>query len=162
MAPLTADYVLDIAKQCIQTTEYCFLMTFNDQAGRIDTRLMQPFPPTDDLTIWFGASPRSRKVAQIRQHNQVTLGYQARAEPAYVMLAGTAQIEEDLALRRHYWRDDWLPFFPAGPEGDDYVLINVIPTRIEMMHFVYELAPDPYGLKPVVLVRVGAGWSLEA
>jgi general stress protein 26 len=163
MAQLTAEYVHNIARQCIGATDYCFMITLNEQLDQAaDARLMQPFAPEADLTIWFGASPRSRKVAQIQQHNQITVCYQNPTEPAYVTLLGTAHLEDDLALRQHYWRDDWLPFFPAGPTGDDYLLIKFVPTRIEVMHFAHEVAPDPYGLKPVTLVCAGDNWQIEA
>lgn len=163
MAQLTTEYVYNVARQCIVATDYCFLITLSEQLDQAaDARLMQPFAPEADLTIWFGASRQSRKVAQIRQHNQITVCYQALTEPAYVTLIGTAYLEDDLALRQHYWRDDWLPFFPAGPTGADYLLIKFVPARIEVMHFAHEVAPDPYGLKPVTLLRAGDNWQIEA
>ena len=48
-------------------------------------------------------------------------------------------------------------FWPAGPEGDDYVLIKFTPFRIELMSIYRNVVPDPR-LQPAVLVRDGEEW----
>jgi len=157
---LTPGVVFEVAQMTIQAADYSFLITLNP-AGYASSRLMQHFPPEADLTIWFGASPVSRKVREIQHNPRATVSFLPATEPAYVTLVGTAQIETDLALRQRYWRDDWIAFWPAGAQGDDYVLIKFVPTRIEVMNFTQEVAPDPYGLKPATLIWNGTAWDFE-
>lgn len=156
-APMTAERLLAVARETIRAAEYCFLIT-QDRSGQVSTRLMQPFDPEPDLTIWMGASPKSRKVRQIREDGRATLAYQDKASNAYAVLSGSAAIVDDPAQRRHYWREGWEAFFKQGPEGEDYVLIRFTPNRIELMNFAQEVAPEPYGLRPAVLLRQGEGW----
>lgn len=154
---LKAESLLQTAKGIMRSTRFCFLITKN-AAGQVNARLMQPFKPEEDLTIYFATSPRSRKVYEIRGENQVTVAYEANT--AYVALVGSARSRSDLNLRRKYWREEWASFFPAGPEGNDYIIIQFTPYRIELMSFDENVAPPPYGLKPAVLIRDGDSWAV--
>jgi general stress protein 26 len=129
-------------------------------SGTIQARLMQPFDPEADLTIWFGTSPTARKVKAIQEQPQVSLGYADVQNGAYVTLTGCASIETDQAQRQQYWRETFAAFWPAGPASADYVLIKVVPTRIELMHIAQGVAPVPFGLRPVVLIRIDGAWVI--
>jgi general stress protein 26 len=157
---MTVEQLFEVVRTTVASAEYCFLTTLN-QHGEMHTRLMQPFPLEDDLSIWFGTSPRARKVQDIRSNSHAAVAYQPSLEPAYVSFIGAGRFDDDLDRRRHYWYEDWLTFFPAGPAGDDYALIKFVPWRIEVMNFAQQVAPSPFGLKPAVLVREGEAWSVE-
>jgi general stress protein 26 len=154
------EYLLEVAKATIRATSYYFLITLGD-TGQAHARLMQPFAPKEDLTIWSGASPKSRKIRDIRQDRQVTLAFHDPADTAYVALVGSAQVEDDLNERLQRWREEWGAFFPAGPAGDDYGLIHCIPWCIELMNLARHVHPDPFGLRHAVLVRPGVSWVVE-
>ena len=141
----------------MRSAEYCFLITLSE-SGEPHARLVQPFEPEQDLTIWVGTWKESRKVGEIQKDNRVTLAFHDKEDTAYVTLLGSAQLEKDIKKRRKYWRRDWIGFLPKGPEGDDYVLIRFIPSRIELMNFGRGILPKPYGLRPAVLVRSGESW----
>jgi general stress protein 26 len=147
------------ARAIIQSNKYCMLMT-HAPTGAINARLMQPFPPDHDLTLWFGTSPRSGKVRDLRANPHATVVYQDNARVAYVTLQGTARLENDLNLRKNHWFEGWKLFWPDGPEGDDYILIRFMPEQIEIMNFAENIAPPPYGLMPAVLTRRGDQWVL--
>ncbi len=153
---MAADTWLNIAKRTIEGIDYCTLVTLGD-SGWANSRLMHPFKPEADWTIWFGASPRSRKVRDIEANPQVTVTYQDREEHAYVTLLGQARVVRDIEMRRKYWRAEWAIFWPEGPGSDDYVLIQFIPSCIELMNLSRRVAPGPR-TQPAVLVREGDGW----
>ena len=159
--PKTPEQLLDLTRATIHAAQFCFLIT-QDETGRSSARLMQPFDPEPDLTLWFGASPHSRKVREIQRDERVTLGFAHAADGAYVTLSGSASLVTDIALRQRYWRDAFTAFWPAGPAGDNYLLIQFIPNRIEIMHLTQEVAPEPFGLLPARLDRTQAGWVLVA
>lgn len=150
--------ILNVTKAMVEEAEFSFLITQNE-SGAADTRLMQHYDPEEGLIIWFGASPRSRKVGQIRADDRAAVALQQADKPAYVVLQGRAYLDDDLDRRQKYWREDWTAFFPDGPTGDDYILIKFVPARLELMHFAQEIAPEPYGLKPAVLIRTADGWE---
>lgn len=155
---MTPEQCCAMARDMITATSYCFLITLSE-AGQIEARMMQHFAPDEKLVIWFGSSPKSRKVRMLQHHDQAVVAVGASTEPAYVTLYGSASIEEDISLRQRYWREDWLVFFPDGPAGANYVLIRFVPQRIEMINFAQNIAPAPFGLMPAVLVRVGESWQ---
>jgi general stress protein 26 len=159
MEAMTAERLLAVTRATIEAAEYCFLIT-RGAAGQANARLMMPFPAEEDLTIWMGASPGSRKVRELQADDRTTLGYPLAQDGAYVTLLGTASIERDLDLRKQYWRRRFVQFWPEGPESDDYALIKFLPSRIELMNVALEVAPDPDGLRFAVLVRDGAAWAV--
>ncbi len=161
MTELTAERILSVARASMLAAQNCFLITVT-AAGRPAARMMLPFEAEDDLTVWLAASPSSRKVAEIRSDDRVALAYAHDEEGAYVTLLGTATIHDGLELRKRYWRRRFIRFWPEGPNGDDYVLIKVIPTRLEMLNDTHGITPDPYCLRAAVLVRRGDDWLLEA
>jgi general stress protein 26 len=82
------------AREIMKTARYCALITL-DSAGRPDARTMDPFPPDEQMIIWLGTNPRSRKVAEIRRNHRVTIYYFDREDQAYVTISGLARIVQD-------------------------------------------------------------------
>lgn len=156
---MSTEPLLTVVRETLLTTDYCFFITLNEFGGA-DTRLMQPFPADEDLTIWFVTAPDSRKVRHLKRDNRVTLAFLDRSETAYVTLSGLATMEADPEERQRHWRSNWTAFFPDDPTGGEYTLLKFVPHRIEVMNFARELAPAPFGLLPVVLVRDDAGWQV--
>lgn len=46
-------------------------------------------------------------------------------------------------------------------EPPQYVLIQVVPSRLEVMSVARQVTPAPFGLCPAVLVRRGDAWVME-
>ena len=157
---MTSAQVLTVLQEVLAQVEFCFLVTL-DPSGYPSARLMQPFTPTAEMTIWLGTSPASRKVRDIRRDPRVTLAFHSVPAVAYVTLQGRADVVDDLEGRRQHWREDWRAFFPDGPTGEDYVLLRVVPSRLEMLHVTQHITPEPFGLCPAVLLRVGEQWELS-
>jgi general stress protein 26 len=159
MNPPSIPDLLNLARVVMEGAEFCFLVTHSRQ-GEMHARLMQPFLPEDDLSVWFGASRNSRKVHEIEANQLVTLTYHFQAENAYVSVQGAATFSDDLSLRNRYWRKEWIKFWPGGPEQDDYSLIQVKPYQIEIMDFKRGVAPAPYGLRPLILTKELDAWVI--
>ncbi len=153
---MTAEDWLEVARITIEAKDYCFFITLSE-SGHANARLMQPFKPDEDFIIWFGTSPRSRKVREIEVNDQVAVTYENAGDHAYVTLLGRAHVERGLDARHNYWREEWARFWPAGPEDEDYVLIKFTPSRIELMSIYRHVVPDPR-MQPAVLVREGEAW----
>ncbi len=151
------EQLLQVTRTTMRAAEFCFLITLSE-SGAPNARLMEPFEPRKDLSLWFGSSPRSRKVAEIQRDARISVAFGHAADAAYVTLSGLAEVVDDIRERKRHWREEWAVFWPSGPAGDDYVLIKFVPSRIEVMNFARKVAPQPYGLRPAVLVRTGGAW----
>ena len=157
---LTVAHLLDVTREIMDKARFCFFITVTG-TSQASARLMQPFPPEDDLTVWIGTSPETRKIPEIQANSCVTLAYQLGGT-AYVTLRGVAHIVDDTETRIAHWNDGWDMFFSGGASGSNYVMLKFQPAHIEVMSFDHNVHPDPYGLKPAVLRRDDTGWTLEA
>jgi general stress protein 26 len=159
MQRMTLEDALATLRRMLKESEYCFFLT-HGEGGEIQARLMQPFTPEPDLTLWFGAAPNSRKVKEIKKNANGTISIMNPKNAGYASFVGTLTVVNDASKKAQYWRADWTDLYPGGPDADDYVLIKFTPVRIEMMDFFNETQGRPYALKPVGLEKGGSGWKL--
>ena len=151
------EQMLSIARAIMKEADYCFFMS-HGESGEINARLMHPFEPDGEFNIWLGASPNSRKVREILRQNKVTLAFINPRSTAYVTMVGTAGLDSTAELKRKYWRSYWSDMYPGGPDTNEYVLIKVVPERLEFMNFANAALPQPFGLKPNGLQRKDGAW----
>ncbi|WP_261574178.1 pyridoxamine 5'-phosphate oxidase family protein [Frankia gtarii] len=164
---------LAAARALLRGNPYGFLTTLGaaarrDASGQVaydgavpHARLVQHLAVTDDLTVWIGTSPRSRKVADLAANpdSRVAYAVEDRAAFAYLSISATVTVVDDERERAAKWEEGLAAFFPAGPLGDDFVLLRLDPRRLELMDFSRRLHPDPFGLVPVVVERRAGIWT---
>ena len=127
---LDRESLLATARAIIKTARYCALITL-DSNGRPHARTMDPFPPEENMVVWLGTNSKSRKVAEIRKNQGVTLYYFVPQDQAYVTIAGRARIVSDASEKTRHWKDEWKDFYPDARKN--YLLIAVIPERLEVI-----------------------------
>lgn len=127
---LSRETLLATAREIMGSARYCALIT-RDSRGRAHARTMDPFPPDENMLVWFGTNPKSRKVAEIRRHNRVTLYYFDREGAAYVTISGVARLVNDPEEKAGRWKDEWKTFYPDREQG--YLLIAVTPQELEIV-----------------------------
>ena len=132
-APVTArDAVIAAALEIMSAQTYCAIVTL-DESGRPQVRTMNPFPPEDDLTVWFATNSRSRKVREIRSHPQVCLYYADHKESTgSVVIAGRAVLVDEMSEKLKRKRDYWDESFP---DWKHLLLIKVVPERLEVLNY---------------------------
>ena len=135
---LRSKYII-AAKEIMTNTGNCALITL-DKEGRPRVRVMDPFAPEEDLTVWFGTNPKSRKVDQIKNDPRVTLYYFDRDAVGYVMIHGTAHLINDIKEKEHRWKDNWDAFYPN--KNEDYILIKVSPNWMEIVSYKHGIMGD--------------------
>ncbi|MDA0708637.1 MAG: pyridoxamine 5'-phosphate oxidase family protein [bacterium] len=154
---MTLEYLLDICRTTMQSAKFCTVIT--QGADRMNARILQPFDPEMDWTIWFGTHPDSRKIADLRRNPSLTVLYYDTQDIGYITLLGKAEVIETAELRQKYWNPNWQNYFPRGPE-EGYILIKFAPDQMELLSFGHKVAPEPFGLKPAVLKRQMDTWIL--
>jgi len=127
---LSKTTLIKAAKEIMISTGTCALIT-QDENGISRVRTMDPFPPEKELTIWFGTNPKSRKIAQIKNNNKVTIYYRDKDDSGYVMLHGEAEIVKNQTAKNNYWKETWKSFYPNKKES--YLLIKVTPIWMEIV-----------------------------
>ena len=142
--------ILAAARDVMETARYSTLVTIGPD-GQPQARIVDPFAPDSALTIWIGTRPVTRKAADIRRDPRVTLLYFNAPALEYVTVLGTATLVTDSAARAQHWKAEWAAFYPGGPGSDEYLLIRVRPTRLEVVSPRHGLGHDPRTWRPVIL-----------
>jgi general stress protein 26 len=127
---LSRETLIATAREIMGSARYCALITL-DSKGRAHARTMDPFPPDENMLVWFGTNPKSRKVAEIRRNRRVTLYYFDREGAAYVTISGVARLVNDPKEKAGRWKDEWKAFYPDREQG--YLLIAVTPQELEIV-----------------------------
>lgn len=141
--------ILEAARELMVKARYCGLITLAG-GGQPQARLVDPFAPEDDFTVWIATNPVTRKVKEIRDDARVTLLYVDGAE-GYVTVIGKATLVSDPAEKARRWKDDWLPFYKDKNRGDDYLLIRVAPSRVEVVSYAHGVLNDPQTWRPMAV-----------
>ena len=119
--------------------------------GSPQARIMDAFPPESDLTVWMGTNRGTRKVDEIRADPKATLIYFDPANPGYATLIGTARLVDDPAEKRARFKDAWADYYPGGAAAADYLLIEFVPRRLEVVSVKHNIASDPLAWKPAIV-----------
>ncbi len=141
--------LISAAREIIAEAGTCALITL-DEKDLPMVRLMDPFIPENDFTVWFGTNPKSRKVKQIRNNPNVTLYYVDSDASGYVVIHGIAQLVDDQREKEKRWKVEWEAFYPNKTE--DYLLIKVSPEWMEVLSYTRGIVGEPTTWEvPVVL-----------
>ncbi len=139
---------LSAARDMIEAAGNCALITLDDTSIPV-VRIMDPFPPDEDFTIWFGTNVKSRKVEQIKKNPNVTLYYQDNDKTGYVVIHAKAQIVDDPVEKKKRWKKAWEDFYPNNREA--YTLIKATPVSLEILSESRKILGDSITWKtPVV------------
>ncbi|MBT8302053.1 MAG: pyridoxamine 5'-phosphate oxidase family protein [Maribacter sp.] len=136
----TKERLIIAAREIMDTAGTCALITLDDTSIPM-VRIMDPFPPESDFTVWFGTKSESRKVDQIKNNPNVTLYYQDSDASGYVVIHGKAQIIDEQREKQKRWKDAWEVFYPNNREG--YLLIKVSPEWMEILSYTRGITGDP-------------------
>ena len=133
------DTIIIAAKKMMEAARYCALIT-SDETGYPSARTMDPFPPIDEMVVWFGTNINSKKVQEIKNDPKVTLYYQSPNEVGYVLIKGKAFLLDDTLKKQTYWKKEWSRFY--SDDKSNYTLIKVVPDKLEIIDYQHGITGD--------------------
>ncbi len=139
---ISRDSLLSVARTIIDSAK-CRIFITVDENGKPQARTMSPFPTEENMVIWLGTNPGSRKVKQIKNNPNVIVYYYDTKGLSYVSVSGQARLVNDPDKKAHYWVESWTRYYPDPDK--DYILIEVIPKRLEICSFKHKLFWDSTG-----------------
>lgn len=142
--------VIAAAREVMKAARYATFVTLGER-GEPQARIVDPGVPESSMTIWVATNPLTRKVIELKRDPRVTLLYFNAAAGEYVTVHGVATVVTDSAAKVRHWKSDWAPFYEKGPRGDDYLLIRVQPSRLEVVSPGRGIVSDPKTWRPVVV-----------
>src|SRR5450830_1699939 len=123
--------VIAAAKDIMQEARYCTLITIGP-GGQPQARIVDPFLPDSNLTIWIATNPLTRKVKEIRHDPRVTLMYFSATTFEYVTVLGTAVLDTNSRDKAGHWKPEWATMYKNQNRGADYMLVRVKTSRLEV------------------------------
>lgn len=114
----------DTIKHHIQAIRIAMLTT-QAPDGSLRTRPMATHQLDPDGTMWFFTRNDSVKVAHIRQHPAIALGFSNPESQVSVATAGQAEVVEDQAKLDALWNESLLDWFPEGKEDPNIILLRI-------------------------------------
>ena len=142
---LEDEVVLTEAKKLISSAYYATFIT-QDEVHQPRARVVEPFFPEKDYTVWIATNPKSRKVKQLQQNNKATLHYFDKAKLGYVSLMGKAYLVDDEAIKKQKWKKGWEKIYPKRDK--DFMLIKFIPETLELISLANNFSGDKETWKP--------------
>lgn len=149
-APPTREAVLTAARSIIGKARFGTLVTLGEK-GEPHARVVDPFTPDSAFTIWVATNRETRKVKEIKADPRVVLLWFEPGNPGYVSLSGHAELVSDRAEKEKYWKAEWRNLYKDRNRGDDYLLVRIKPTHMEVVSYADGLLGDPETWKPVTL-----------
>ena len=101
------------------------LLTTQGPDGNLRTRPMATHQLDPDGTMWFFTRDDSTKVAHIRQHPAIALGFSNPQSQVSVATAGQAAVVKDQARVDALWNDSMTDWFPEGKDDPNIVLLKI-------------------------------------
>ncbi len=94
-------------------------------------------------TWWSGSAPTggAGRSQEIANDPRVTLYYPSPEADGYVSVYGTARLVDDPAEKASRWKEEWTQFYPDREAS--YLLIEVVPARIEVVSYRRGIVGDP-------------------
>jgi general stress protein 26 len=133
------DTLLAVARDIIGAARYCGLVTI-DESGTPRVRMMDPFAPEKDMSIWMGTNRNTRKVQEIDLDSRVTLYFQSPDAVGYVTITGRARLVDDAEEKESRWKAEWEAIYED--RASDYILIQVTPERMEVVVYSRGIVGD--------------------
>jgi general stress protein 26 len=148
--PPTRTQVIAAARAIMQEARYCTLITLGLD-GQPQARIVDPFAPDSDLTIWVATNSLTRKVQELRRDPRVTLLYFNPTTFEYVTVLGTAVLDTDAGHKAAHWKAAWASLYKDQNRGEDYLLLRVKPSRLEVVSVRRGMRNDPKTWRPVIV-----------
>ena len=113
---------------------WCALATVIDNEARV--RMVHPTWEGDIL--WIATGPNTAKAREIRENSAVDIQFQVAPEDfVHLLVRGSATVLTDQETKDRIWQVmdyDLAQFWPDGPKSQEYCVVKVEPTRVELSY----------------------------
>ncbi|MFX1496061.1 MAG: pyridoxamine 5'-phosphate oxidase family protein [Promethearchaeota archaeon] len=135
----------EVKRSCIELIENSLVAYFStiDSEGfpitraLLNTRYKERYPEFsefyDDLedkyVIYFSTNTSSSKISHIKENPKVAVYFCDTEQFKGVMFGGEADIVEDMELKRQFWLERSIRYYPKGLEDPDYTILRFRPNE---------------------------------
>ena len=96
-----------------------------DEQGYPNTKAMlAPVKREGIKTFYWHTNAPSMKVKQYRNNPKACIYFCDKRFFRGVMLKGSMEVVDDIALKQEIWKDDFSIYYQGGVDGGDYILLK--------------------------------------
>ncbi|MBM3907638.1 MAG: pyridoxamine 5'-phosphate oxidase family protein [Gemmatimonadetes bacterium] len=149
-APPTREQLLVAAREIMNAARYCTMVT-NGADTQPQARIIDAFSPDAQFMVWIATNRVTRKVAELKANPRVTLLYYHAPTFEYVTLQGTATFSDAPAEKAAHWKPEWAKLYKDEYRGPDYLLIKIVPSRLEIVSVARGIDNDAVTWRPTTV-----------
>ena len=148
----SVDALLAAALQAIVKVRYCWAVTNSEYGPRARPMgHVAHLPGADPWSMWFLTRGSSRKVADIRCNERVSLVFQHEPSDAYVALSVRAVLMCDPIKVRARWEEHYNTHFPTDIDRAGAVFFQLTADCLDL--WIRGITPEPFGGMTTTLRR---------
>lgn len=151
------------ADQVVTTARSCWLLLPSDGPVPSARPMGRPMRCSGEEWIFrFVTDGRSGKCSAVLRARALAVILQRETDDAFVVLSGNAALLSEPSEVRKHWRDGFKAYFPTEEDRANAKFIELTVTRMEL--WIRGVTPEPFGMRPSILERIGAGaaWRLRS
>lgn len=107
-------------------------LSFADDHGQITARPMTPLEMDAQGEIWMLASRRAMAPIFVAALRQASLTFSDAERSVFISIVGVARLSDDAQRKAALWRVAARPWFPAGVDDPDLVLLALQPQLADI------------------------------
>jgi general stress protein 26 len=116
--------------EMVKDVRVCMLITNEKYSENLSGRPMSISKIDDDGSMWFFTKVSSYKIDEIEESKKVSIAITNESNNNYLMIHGTATIENDKNKMATLWSSIMRAWFPLGLDDPDMILIKVKPNEV--------------------------------
>ncbi|NVM35169.1 MAG: pyridoxamine 5'-phosphate oxidase family protein [Candidatus Lokiarchaeota archaeon] len=141
--------VIKLSEELIENSLLAYLSTIDSDGfpitrALLNTRYRERYPEfskfydklEDKYVIYFSTNTSSSKIDHIKENPKVSVYFCDTEDFKGVMFGGEAEIVEDMDIKRQFWLDTSIRYYPKGLEDPDYTILRFKPKDAR---FYYKL-----------------------
>ena len=101
-----------------------------------EPRVRMVHPTWEGDILWIATGPQTAKTREIEDNAAVDIQFQVAPDDfIHLLVRGQATVLKDQETRHRIWDVmdyDLFQFWPDGPDSDEYCVVKVEPSRVEL------------------------------
>lgn len=141
--------VIKLSEELIENSLLAYLSTIDSDGfpitrALLNTRYREGYPEfskfydklEDKYVLYFSTNTSSSKINHIKENPKVSVYFCNTEDFKGVMFGGELEIVEDMDIKRQFWLETSIRYYPKGLEDPDYTILRFKPKNAR---FYYKL-----------------------
>ena len=148
--------VIKLSEELIENSLIAYLSTIDSDGfpitrALLNTRYSERYPEfsefydklEDKYVVYFSTNTSSSKIDHIKENPKVAVYFCDTEEFKGVMLGGKIEIVDNMDIKREFWTDASIRYYPKGLEDPDYTILKFKPKNATFYYKLQQVKFEP-------------------